>query len=69
MPPTKQHTWNTEMSKIQVRIPSELIDWLREYAQREGVSVNVAAARVIDEYRIIDKLNQDIRHIQNGDPS
>jgi hypothetical protein len=24
---------------------------------------------VIDEYRIIDKLNQDIRHIQNGDPS
>ncbi len=75
MPPTKQHAWNTDMKRLTLRIPTEQIDWLREYAAREGVSLNVAAAHAIEALLVSSSI-RDMKtgrvattHIHNGDPS
>lgn len=36
-----------ELAVLSVRILPDLIEWLRQYARSEGISVNMAAARAI----------------------
>lgn len=38
-------------SVLNVRIQEELVDWLREFARREGISLNMAAAQAIQHYQ------------------
>jgi hypothetical protein len=52
-PKRRQHQIpeGTKVERTAIRLPAEMLDWVRDQADAEGISLNAMLVRIIGEYQ------------------